>query len=299
VNLHQRLMMGYRTAGAASTLLLDVYTGCVAGYSVARQLKSAATASIRVRSSGDGYATGTNIGFAAGVTDNSQLTTLVGANTGVIEHLFDQVGTSHLTQGTNANRPTIISAGVTNTCGTNSKPSIVLDSTDLLSTVADKPNFSSDLSLSGDVAWTAFIVHKKTTNTAGCLFGWGESGTALKAAGYYDDGTFGAVAFAGSNDYKTTVPTNSTHYLTTIIKTAGAINATTTAYRNGVSVASTGHSTNSPNVAINKPLYLGRWADYASNGLQGHVQELLIFAGDKSADRAAIESNINTFYGIY
>jgi hypothetical protein len=285
--------------GGGGSLLLDLYSGAVAAYSSARQLKTGATTAMRVRQSGDSFASTSDIGFAAGQVDLSALAAFVGANSAVVESLYNQITGDALSNGTNANRPTIVASGVNNTAGTNNKLAMAFDSTDSLTTSADLPNFGTSKSLSGDVAWSAFIVHKKTTSTAGCLFGWGDTATSLHAAGFFDDGSAANVAFGGSNGFNTSVPTNNTLYLTSIIKTAGAISTSTTVRRNGASVATSGHSANTPAVAGSFPLVLGRWANSAANGLIGSVPEFFLFASDKTADVAAIEANINAFYGIF
>ncbi len=284
--------------GASALPLLDTYSGAVAAYSTARKLKATATNCMRVRRSSDNAQT--DIGFSGYALDLSALLTHAGSASEAVVTLYDQVGTANLGNSTSGNQPLIVSSGSLLTVGTEGKACAVLDSTDYLDSSASQSSFGTAVSLTGNAAWSAFIVHKKTTNTAGSLFGWGNTGVALNACGYLDDGTHAEVAFAGANPFLTTVPSNNTLYLTTIIKAAGAINTSTSVYRNGSSVASTGHSTGTPNIDGAYPLYLGRWAtNYASNSLQGSVQEFIIFAGDKSADRAAIEADINDCYGIW
>jgi hypothetical protein len=276
--------------------LLDIYPGAVAAYSLARRLGSKVTFAFRANWSADAGQHDVQF-LSSGETDIASLQTAAGANTANAHTVLDQTGNArHLDQAAIAARPVVINAGTLQTCGT--RVAAIFDGGDALTTFDTAPNFGTDTGLSGDAAYSVFIVHKKTTSTGGCLYGWGNTGTALNATGILDDNTNIGLHFAGGNAFNTTAFTNNTYFLTTIIKTAGAINATTAVYRNGSSVASAGHSTNTPTVAGAYPLALGQWANYASNRLIGAWQEMIIFAGDKSSDRAAIESNIRAFYGF-
>lgn len=277
--------------------LLDLYPGAVAAYSISRKLISGATVAFRARWNAN--ANFSDVAFTGGGdTDSAALSAAVGASTATVETLYDWSGNmAHLHQGTIGDRPVVINAGTLQTEG--GKICATFDATDWLDSFDDAPNFGTELGLAGNATFSIFAVHKKTTNTAGCLLGWGDTGTALAASGLYDDGSAALYAFAGGNSFVTTVPANNTYYLTSVIKTAGQIGTTTTVRRNGASVAISGHSTNTPNIDGNRRFYLGQWANFASNKFQGTVQELIIYASDQSANLAGIEANINAYYSIF
>lgn len=284
----------YGAAGVGASYLLNSYGGAAGAYSM-RKLFSGATKAARLRRSSDNAEQDTS--FAAGETDTAAVLAWAGAGDAYVTTMYDQSASAsrNLTNATTGQQPQIVSSGSLLTDGTNTKPALKLDSDDKLSFSA----FGTSASLAGNAAFSIFVVHRKTTSTAGCAMGWGDTGTSLGAVGLYDDGSTASVSFAGSNDFKTSVPTNNTLYLTSVHKSAGAINASTSAYRNGVSVATSGHSTSTPNIVGSAALILGQWANLATNKFQGNVLELLVFAGDQSANRVAIESNINSYYGIW
>ena len=86
----------------AAPLLLDVYPGAVAAYSL-RKLRAGYTGNcIRVSSTGSGTPT-LDIGFVNNVLDVATLQTFIGANTGIITIWYDQSG-----NGNNAVEYTLI-----------------------------------------------------------------------------------------------------------------------------------------------------------------------------------------------
>jgi hypothetical protein len=283
--------------GSGTPLLLDTYSGAVGAWSVSRKLRSAATLGLRLRTDSD--TNPQDIGFSGTDIDEASITSLYsgGSQTAVTEAIYDQSTSGiDLYQSSSSLRPSVLVSGTLQKIG--GRLAAIFAGSQLLDTSLTTAAWGNAVGLSGNALFSVFIVHRKTTSTGGCLFGWGDTGTALEATGYYDDGTSGVVAFAGGNSFVTTLPSNNTHYLTTIIKTAGAINTTTTAYRNGSSVASTGHSTNTPTIDGTFPMSIGQWASFSSNRLIGSAQELIVFSGDKSSDRSAIESDIMTYYSI-
>jgi hypothetical protein len=297
--------VGIGAPGGSSPGLLDNYSGAVAAYSVGRRLRAAQVYMARVRKASDSYTATHDVQFLGTLPDTAGLTTFAGASTAVVESLYDQSGNGYdlgFLGSVGAHCSQLVTSGSLNTDGTNSRLAMVLhDANSPLTSTTVAPNFGTDTSLSGNAAYSVFAVYRKTTNTQGSVWGWGNTGVALNATGHLDDGAsaFCGLAFAGANSYPTTIPTNNTHYLLTYIKTAGAINTTTAAYRNTSSVATGTPSTSTPSVAGGYPLAVGRWANLATNTLFGKLQEIIIFAGDKSSDRAAIEADINAYYGIY
>ena len=123
--------MGFDKAGFGTPLLLDLYPGAAAAYSV-RKLRTAYTGNaIRVRRSSDNAEQ--NIGFTAlGNLDTTALTTFCSGTNGFVTTWYDQSGNAkNVVQGTAANQPQIVSSG--SVINVNSKPSIKFqDTTDLL-----------------------------------------------------------------------------------------------------------------------------------------------------------------------
>lgn len=287
--------MFFGAGPAAASYLLDTYTGAAEAYSFARKLRAAQTNAIRTRDSADSNPI--NIGFVADATDTATILSSYGAEAW-IEAVYDQVtnGANFLYQTASGNRPRVYTSST-----------LQLINTRLVATVygghwvdsnITVPSWGTTYGVNGDAAYSVFAVHRKTTATGGCLYGWGDTAVALAATGYYDDNTTAQLHFAGPNGYKTSVPTNNTLYLTSIIKTAGAIDSTTTIRRNGVSVATSGHSVNTPNVDGTKALYWGQWANHVSNMFIGQIAELVIWPFDQTSNLAGIESNMMNYYGI-
>lgn len=275
--------------GVSATPLLDTYSGAVAAWSIARRLKNSATGAFRLARLSDGV----QQDFTCGTVDNdiSGAQTFIGASTGYVVTLYDQVSTWHLS-GTTTQNP-LISAGTLNVIG--SRAQIVMQGTNALTSPGA---FGTGVGLSGNPAFSVFAVYRKTTNTNGSLFGWGDTGTSLNSVGTYDDGTFNQIAFAGGNGKDYTAPSNNTQYMLTLIKTAGAINSTTTIYRNGSNVTTAGGSANTPSIAGSASFIAGQWAGNSGGRLIGGLQELIVFASDQSANRAAIEADMRAYYGF-
>ena len=123
-----QVKVGWRSGSVAapsvSTMLLDVYSGASAAYSL-RKLSSTYTGSaIRVRRSSDN--TELNIGFDAnGDLDTYSLSAFVGTGNGFVTTWYDQSGSYNLIQTTAANQPSIVLSGAINT--QNGKPILITD----------------------------------------------------------------------------------------------------------------------------------------------------------------------------
>jgi len=104
-------------------LLLDVYTGAAAAYSL-RKLRTTYTgAAIRVRRSSDN--TEQDIGFVGVDLDTVSLKNFVGANNGFVTTWYDQSTSKNVAQSAAANQPRIVNAGVVDRL--NGKPAIMFD----------------------------------------------------------------------------------------------------------------------------------------------------------------------------
>jgi hypothetical protein len=280
--------------GAAATPILDTYPGAVAAYSTSRKLKTGVTYAMKVRNAANTVST--DIGFdGSGNIDSAALSSAAGGADLFVEILYDQSGNSYdLTQATHSARPLIVDDGALFTDG--GRAAMTNGSNWLTSAGGAGANFGTAAGLSGNPNLSVFVVARKTSNSSGYLYGWGDTGSALAAHGLYDDGSTALIAHAGGHSKPISVPTNNTHYVHSIIHPAGPISGITVK-RNGVSVITGAGSGSNPNIAGNQPLIFGGWANLGSP-FSGREQEMLIYAADKTSDEAAIVAEIQTYYGI-
>ena len=211
---------------------------------------------------------------------------LVAADAGVARWQDKSGNGRHVIQATSGNRP------LRRTAVKNGFGCLEFDGTnDLLATSGNFP-------LTGNLATSVFVVYRKTAAAKGNTFGWGEMAFSLCAFGHYDDNTSNAIAFAGANYFVMSATSNNTWYYMTVIKSAGAVNTTTTTRRNAVSVATSGHSTATPNVSAS-PFYVGRWANYDIAPFQGNIAEIIVYDTAVSAtDRVSVETYLSAKWGI-
>jgi hypothetical protein len=289
----------YVPFAAGITPPLDIYTGAAAAYSI-RKLRTAYTGNcIRVRRSNDN--TEQDIGFTSlGDLDTASLKTFVGAgNSGFVTVWYDQSGdTLNLRQSTAANQPNIVNAGVIRR-GFGNRPIINFDGTN------DRLGNTASIALPSPVASSVFSVWSSENildNTVRTVY---EFANIQRLT--FEDGSLGGLAFIGWPDANTTSITPSQNitynqsqiYLLSLIYNGGTASNkdSYTAHRNGtlqtitqggVNSAlgrSTGLSIGARNTAIQHTLCLHR--------------EIIIYRSNQSSNRTAIESNINSYYGIY
>jgi hypothetical protein len=279
---------------ASANLLLDDYSNAAAAYSI-RKLRTAYSGNcIRVRRSNDN--TEQDIGFTGNELDTSSLKTFVGANSGFIVRWLDQSGNGYnLGQATAASQPRIINAGVIDR--QNGKVCIVFDGSN------DALINGSNINISGDITESVFLSIKQNTTTGlQALFSHGANASLnafslwsnLRSTNQYE------VAYIG-NDYRTDKSTNTNFQLISLIKTPGAINTTTKIWFNAVQASDRGgSSTSTPNVS-NTGLNLCRnvIGSSTTGNASANVTEFIIYSSDQTSNRTGIETNINSYYGIY
>ena len=273
--------------------LLDTYPSAAAAYSV-RLLRSAYTGSaIRVRRSSDN--TEQNIGFTAlGNLDESALTSFCSGTNGFVTTWYDQSGNNYdTTQTTAANQPKIVNAGSIIT--KNSKPAVTWDTTDAL--------LKTGLTIDNSVASFFYVAEQTIENTSGGI------AQLMPSAGSSDSSSntclmletaspSNRVAFlnAYANFELFETGTGPTPYaLRTAIRTLSFAQI----WKNAVSQASVTASLSS---GTSTGVLLGqRYIAAVSStlGLNGPIQEVVIYLSNQNSNRSAIESNINTYYAIY
>ena len=259
--------------------ILDIYPNASGAYSL-RKLRSVYTGSaVRIRRSSDN--TETDIGFLAnGNFDSTSATTFCGAGNGFVTTWYDQSGNSKdVTQTTATNQPQIVSSGVI--VSINSKASMNFDGTnDLL--------MKNAFGLGG--ATTCFSVYRNTglLNNPN-VFSTGLNGVATSKAFGLNSATGFQRIFAGTSLAFNVASIVNTHYL--------GFN-----YYAGVNsqIAINGAASVTGDAGANSNVDLAIGAGLAgSNYMNGGIQEVILYGTNQSANKSAIETLINTYYGIY
>lgn len=277
--------------------LLDAYTNAAAAYSL-RKLRTAYTGSaIRVRRSNDNAEQ--DIGFdGSGNLDTSSLSTFVGANNGFVTIWYDQSGNANdATQTTAANQPKIYDSS-TGVVLDNGKPAVKFDGSN------DSLKYTGNF-LGGSAA-SAFSVSKFDNATRAAreiIYGLQDTtgarydfiltrqannapgGTTQNGIDFYVEGNFqqGLHTITDVNQHLLTAVYSDT------VKRDIFDNGT---LAHSYSSYSLGTLTDGTDFLIGEDINGG-------NGIDGKVQEIVVYASDQSASRTGIETNINDYYAIY
>ena len=253
--------------------LLDLYPSAAASYSL-RKLRSAYTGSaIRVRRSSDN--TEQDIGFtSANVLDTTSLTSFCSGTNGFVTTWYDQSGNANnATQSTAANQPQIVSSGSVITL--NSKPSLQA-STSLKRLSVNNISYNECY---------ISVVFNRTGNISN-----------TDSLYVFNNVPYNQLFSDSSNwkyysnvSYNTTIPLSTSQKLITQVD-----NGTNTLFYDNNTLDSTfGTSVNVSNQT------LSLFAYQTAYGTLGNMQEFILYSADKTSDRTGINTNINTYYGIY
>jgi hypothetical protein len=270
-----------------SALLLDLYPNAAAAYSLRKLRTAYAGSAIRVRRSSDN--TEQNIGFVNNILDTSALSTFCGGGNGFITTWYDQSGNArNATQTTAANQPLVYSSGSVVT--QNSKPSIQGDGTNYFLT-NNLGNTSVPVSL--------FIASVRTSGTV-YAYDWamGEAGwsTALSAmSSAFEVNTQTFFQWSGNTLHLDGTSTLNIFYLKSILNLTSAPRLLF--YKNNVS-QTIGQPTGSISTD-GKGTIFGDASTSKSQRFAGKISELIIYKSDQNTNVNAINTNINTHYGIY
>lgn len=256
------------------TGILDLYPGAEAAYSL-RSLSSSATNVVRVRRSSDNA----EQDFTATQITDGTLLTFTGAGDGFVATWYDQSGnTNDAAQATATSQPKIVSSGVLVSGGLDFDgvddslftASPVLADTFSIFCAADASSLTSNLAIysqhiSGSSNRFAF-----SESNAGNMYTFFKEPTALN----------------------TTTMIGSSRQLTTNIKngTTAAIHIDGGADEGGALLSATVLSAKFSIASANQ-------GTVAFSPLL--ASEIIIYNTDQSANRVAIETNINDYYGIY
>jgi hypothetical protein len=301
-------------------VLLDDYPNAAAAYSL-RKLRTAYTGSaIRVRRSNDN--TEQDIGFTAGGDlDTVSLKTFVGANSGFVTTWYNQGDSSgrDVSQSTAANQPRVVNAGVVDR--ENGKVAMIYDGSNDFLQAATASDWTF---LHFGTVHTNFGVARagNVTDPEAFYIIWGTTTTVQRRGAYLAHDTRSSaprdrvlVHVIGNADLvnnitclnvqpraRTPANTQFLHYLlgkpdnstlserSTIATNSGSLTNANTS----IGVSASGNP--------NHPLVFGMSRN-ASNTpqfyLAGAIQEQIFYNSDQSSNRTAIETNINSYYGIY
>jgi hypothetical protein len=262
--------------------LLDLYPNAAAAYSVRKLIAAYSGSAIKVRRSSDN--TEQNIGFTAlGNLDESALTTFCSGTDGFVTTWYDQSGNAkNATQTTAANQPKIVSAGVilTQTGIGSSKPILRFDG------VNDSFNFSTITA----AQFTTFYPSKKAANADLSAWFTRTVGTVAPFSPiiFGTAGTYIGNATKGS--YTTSYNNNNYILMSGYINSSndGFIQINNSAITLGLTLPSSGDN---EFTSINQR----GGASYS----KCDVPEMIFYAFNNSSNLSAINSNINTYYGIY
>jgi hypothetical protein len=254
---------------ASANLLLDQYSGAAAAYSL-RKLRTAYTGSaIRVRRSNDN--TEQDIGFtSSGDLDTGALKTFVAANSGFVTTWYDQSGNArNATQTTAANQPRVVNAGTVERV--NTKPSIFLDGSNDFFAFTSTRTSANDVYYVINTTDNSFAIH---TNDNSGLYGYLATQSSTSTTLYQN---YGTPTLYVNNTLRT--PTNRGNIYT---------------YYNGITSLTSIINANLNNLAWQNTSRIGAVYLFA-----GRISEFVLFDVSNSSNRTGIQTNINSYYGIY
>ena len=277
--------------GGGGNLLLDLYPGGSAAYSL-RQLSSTYNGyAIRVRRSSDNAEQ--DIGFSGGILDTASLSSFCGAGSGYVTTWYDQSGLNlTLTQTTAASQPQIYSSG--SVILLNSVPSLQFDGSN------DYLDGGNVLNI-GTNSFTSFSVVNVTAN--------GHERTIYSKGKFGTDNNKYWLVSQGSNLnsflYTTGAYTPAIAFLSrpyTKLLTVKIIRGdSNTLFANGSQIAKNsfvGNYTMTSAFSFRVGAY-GGGAGTTGSHLDGNISELIIYLSDQTANQTDIESDINDYYNIY
>lgn len=258
----------------AAPLLLDVYPGAAAAYSL-RKLRTAYTGNcIRVQRSSDN--TQIDIGFINNVLDTSTLLTFCGAGNGIILVWYDQSGFgNNLTQiqpGSLGVPPTIVNAGSLYLI--NGKPTAFFNNFNILQ--------NSSINISQPNTIITLTQPNSTLNNSN-LFDGLTTRQAIYANGSNRISFFAGIGQSSGISWGTTA-----RIILAIFNAASSL-----LYQNNNLLLTANTGTNGLN-GITLGGYPGGLSYWT-----GYIPEFIIYNINQSANISGIQTNINSYYTIY
>ena len=276
---------------AASTFLLDTFSGATLAYSF-RQLKSGVSNCIDVVNSSGSTAT---IGFSGGYLDMIALDAHCGVGSGTISRWYDQSGNNrHANQSSSSKRPTIYSSGAR--VVVNSKMAASFDGNDRLvisSAQVHTGSFYANCTIrTGSTVGNSSILNQDDSYTP----------TRVRIAQYLRTGASGTTARVvvfntAQQNFKDNSPAltaNTQIQISAYATATGTIEAFDNSTTNGSSSYTGTLKTGSHELAIGSNVHGTTPAAFFT----GHIQEVILFDGDQPSNRSSIESDVDTYYNI-
>jgi hypothetical protein len=246
-------------------LLLDEYPGAVAAYSLRNLTILSDAPVVRVRRSSDNA----EQDFTATQVTDGTLTTFCGAGNGFVRTWYDQSGNNkHAGQATTGNQPQVVSSGSLVT--QNSKAALSFNGT---SHILNATSATTSQPLS------EFLVYTATKNNSPPL-GSASSVPALLARRFTGE----YIMFAGAS------VSAGVHGSDQKLAAGFFDGASSQAYWNNSLILS-----GDPGTGFSLDLVGGNSADRHG----GTIQEIIVYQSNQTANRTAIQANINAHYAIY
>ena len=272
---------GFRSGGGGGFVgLLNEYPNAAVAYSLRLLDNTYTSDAIRVRRASDNIEQ--DIGFVNNKLDTATLTTFCSGTDGFVTTWYDQSGNAYnATQSTAAEQPQIVSSG--SVLLENGKAAInFLNTKRFVITVPNSFFALNDIS--------AFLVTRTISNDTG--------GLSQKRDGFLA-GNFGIGVNTGKYQFQTRNGA--------ISSTVDSTNAYSTQQIVNLIRNSSGLYMNSPEnkftssaVADLTSSSLWEFGNGGSYGfLNGSIQEKIIYLIDQTSNQSAIQTNINTYYGVY
>lgn len=297
------LIINPYSVAASFTGILDTYSGAEGAYSVRRLNGQYNGKCLKVRRSNDN--TESDIGFdSLGYIDESALTTFVGANSAYVTTWYDQSGNGRdATQSTSDYQPRIVNSGTVDKI--NNKVAVRFDYTDDgLNANAIATPFSGT-----DVPFSQFSVYSPHTDVGSDFQNYGLAGMSTSSYNpffvplqRFSNNKMRSVLVDNSGSFKgpagTAVISNNTQYVSSSISSGTAVSI----FHNGNSA-----DVNAGDLNVGQTTLTTAAIGMVSGGPDGvrflntggHIQEVIIYASDKSSDRTGIRDNINTYFSVY
>lgn len=290
-------------------MLLDVYSGASAAYSLSKLNTAYTGNAIRVRRSSDNVSQ--DIGFVNGELDTTSISNFVGANDGFVSIWYDQSGNAYnFEQVTLDYQPNIVISGSLLT--KNSKPTVVFNGVSRYMSVPSSISLSSFsflhktgksfISVVGynRVANDGFII----CNNNGTSANTGYSLYTLTTGNITNFTTNGNSGLATVANLTNTAPltTNSLFLINDVTDNGNATASNRSKiYVNNGSALSLNTLTNAPSTAdATAEFTIGSKSGSAKyNYYDGGISQLVIWNTDQSGNRAGITTAINQQFSIY
>lgn len=269
-------------------LLLDLFPNAASAYSL-RKLRTAYTGNcIRVRRSSDN--TETDIGFVNNYLDTATLLTFVGANNGFVTTWYDQSGNNtNATQASGLEQLRIVVSGVfSDEYDQNGRfmnlPANVITGNSPRTLFSVVRNSLASGIIGGNT------IYSLTPTTGALATAWNicmeQTDMRIRVEGN--------AGFAYPSPYNSLSPS----IITNIYAGSGGVQNVVN-YQNGILMPFTSGVNSTVVLNTNNGNgFLNRYT-FATPIATGWRKEYVFYASDQSANRAAIEGNINSFYNIY